>query len=150
MFTNVSYHLIVFTEQLQAYKVSFTKHTQAKEELAVSRTVQYSRTEWTKTKLHKAPRVSFPRKTLVVFFSGTFPVSRACHRLTVFQLLPVLQSWRKLLGKPQLKHHMTCTHKVYWVLPFPLSSLQNVDNVMQNTVKAFGRFLTNIRIGGAG
>ena len=44
-------------------------------------------------------------------------------------------SWEKFL----LKHHLARTHKIYW--SFPPSPHTNVDNVMQNTVQAFGRFL---------
>ena len=35
-FFNVNCHLLLLTEQLQAYKQASIKHTQAKEELAVS------------------------------------------------------------------------------------------------------------------
>ena len=35
-FFNVDCHLLLLTEQLQAYKQASIKHTQAKEELAVS------------------------------------------------------------------------------------------------------------------
>ena len=39
------------------------------------------------------------------------------------------------------------TSKVYW---YPLLPHSNVSNVLQNTVQAFGRFLTNIGLGGGG
>ena len=45
-----------------------------------------------------------------------------------------------------IKHHLARTHKIYW--SFPPSPHTNVDNVMQNTVQAFGRFLKQHRGGG--
>ena len=48
------------------------------------------------------------------------------------------------------EHTWTCTHKQSPCFPPPPLSCTNVDNVVKNTVQAFGRFLTNIGKGEGG
>ena len=50
--------------------------------------------------------------------------------------------------EPFTVHSWKCTHKKR--LFFPPLSHTIVDNVVQNTVQAFGHFLTNIGMGGGG
>ena len=49
-----------------------------------------------------------------------------------------------------LKHHLAPTDKIYWSSPPPHPSHTNADNVMQNTVQAFGRCLNQHWNGGRG